>query len=104
MTTRSRGSARHGNAGRRRRRSQVREERGDEHGTGGSADRQAPAHGGGSVMSSPVMSTAQMGAGAVSLPRIVDRLSVRPTARLLALASLARFARHFLARAGTTGG
>ena len=54
-------------------------------------------------MSSPVMSPAQMEAGAVSLPRIVDRLSIRPAARLLALASIALLAAHFWARPESRG-
>ena len=54
-------------------------------------------------MSSPVMSTTQTAARTVSLPRILDRLSIQPAARLLALASIAPLAAHFWARPDTRG-
>ena len=49
------------------------------------------------------MSTSQVAARTVSLPRIVDRLSIRPAARLLAVASLALLAAHFWARPESRG-
>ena len=82
MTTRSRGSARHGNAGRRRRRPRDPEGvghviTGDEHDT--------------------------VRARAVSLPRIADRPSTRHAARLLAVASIAPLVAYFWARPESRG-
>ena len=54
-------------------------------------------------MSSPVMSTTQVGARAVSLPRIADRLSTRHAARLLAVASIAPLVAYFWARPESRG-
>jgi len=54
-------------------------------------------------MSSRVMSTTPMAAGAVSLPGILDRVRMGPAGRLLAMASIAALAAHFWVRPESRG-